>query len=68
MSASTKFFYRNAQLFAKDPKTSPEKYNLYNGLANLSQEIDTLFQRDEGNKGLVNHYKEPNRIKENIRV
>jgi len=33
-------FNENIKLFT-DPQTNPEKYNLYNGLSNLTQAIDT---------------------------
>ena len=36
-----KFFYENVRLFG-DPKTNPEKFNLYNGLAALAEAIAHL--------------------------
>ena len=37
-------FKENIQFFA-DPKTEPEKYNLYNGLMALADKIDEIESR-----------------------
>ena len=41
LSVSIECFSENLQLFG-DPQSNPEKYNLYNGLANLAEGIGEL--------------------------
>lgn len=39
-----KQFKENVELFG-DPQSNPEKYNLYNGLANLADGLENLEQQ-----------------------
>ncbi len=37
-----KCFVENRNLFGNPPQSQPEKYNLYNGLANLTSMVESL--------------------------
>lgn len=39
---AAKQFNDNYNLFGSDPKTQAEKFNLYNGLANLAEGLESL--------------------------
>ena len=47
-----KCFMENLQLFA-DAKTNPEKFNLYNGLLGISDQIDDLERRIKNIENLL---------------
>ena len=40
-----KCFRENIELYASPPRKDPEKFNLYNGLANLSEAVADLEAR-----------------------
>lgn len=42
MTTSKEYFNENLQTTSPTPNTDPEKWNLYNGLCALSQEIESL--------------------------
>lgn len=48
LSIALKCFQENFQLFG-DPKAAPEKFNLYNGLVNLT---DGIMQMEQEIRGL----------------
>ncbi len=50
-----KQFNENYRLFGLDPKTQTEKFNLYNGLANLAEGLQSLAsQINQINQRLAN--------------